>query len=300
MDSTDDPRDAAAEPRGHASPEDHRRLEAILASSSYQIAYEDGDFLMRDEMRGSRLELEFLKPDLVLRDHQLSSTIVVFGGTRVIEPRAARERLTRLEASCATRPDDPLLARELSVARRLVAKSHYYDVARELGRLVAEHHRAGTHPFTIITGGGPGIMEAANRGAYEAGGQSIGLNITLPHEQVPNAFITPDLCFQFRYFAIRKMHFMLRAKALVVFPGGYGTLDELFDALTLVQTRRVTPLPIILCGRSFWRSVLHLEHLADEGTIAYEDLELFTYAETAQEIWEAICSFHADAAPARD
>jgi uncharacterized protein (TIGR00730 family) len=175
----------------------------------------------------------------------------------------------------------------------VLAKAHYYDVAREFAQVVSRASQtAGVVDFAVITGGGPGIMEAANRGAWDVGAKSVGLNITLPHEQAPNSFITPELCFQFRYFAIRKLHFMLRARALVVFPGGFGTLDELFEALTLVQTHKVAPLPIILCGREFWEGVLDLQYLAAEGTIAYRDLELISYAETAQEIWDQIRAFH--------
>jgi uncharacterized protein (TIGR00730 family) len=269
------------------------RIATLLHAPSYRLAFEDADYLMRDELRPNRLGLEFLKPELVLQANRIRSTIVVFGGTRVLEPVAAERRVRELEAACAAAPADSRLARDLDVARRVLAKSHYYDVARDLGRLVSQNCQdSELCDFVIVTGGGPGIMEAANRGAFDVDAKSIGFNITLPHEQAPNSFITPDLCFQFRYFAIRKMHFMVRAKALVVFPGGFGTLDELFDALTLVQTHKVEPLPVILCGREFWQRTLDLEYLAAEGTIAYHDLELFSYAETAEEIWQQIRSFH--------
>ncbi|MGD8394959.1 MAG: TIGR00730 family Rossman fold protein [Candidatus Eiseniibacteriota bacterium] len=270
------------------------RLQAILASPSYRLAIEDPDYMRRDELRPSRLALEYLKPELILEEHGIVSTIVVFGGTRIAEPHEARARVHELESMLRDDPGNPELERRLAIARRVLAKSHYYEVARDFSALVSRQRQHDGQPdFVIITGGGPGIMEAANRGAHDVGAKSIGLNITIPHEQVPNSYITPDLCFLFRYFAIRKMHFMKRAQALVAFPGGYGTLDELFEALTLVQTRKVRPLPIILCGRDFWSGALNLEYLADEGTINPEDLDLFRYAETAEEIWKQIRSFHA-------
>jgi uncharacterized protein (TIGR00730 family) len=181
----------------------------------------------------------------------------------------------------------------VELAERVLAKARYYDVAREFARLVsAASQTAGRRDFAVVTGGGPGIMEAANRGAHDVGAKSIGLNITLPHEQAPNSYISPELCFQFRYFAIRKLHFMMRAKALVAMPGGYGTMDELFEALTLIQTHKVEPIPVVLCGREFWQHALDLPYLAAEGVIAYKDLDLFCYAETAQEIWDQIRSFY--------
>ena len=183
----------------------------------------------------------------------------------------------------------------MAVTERILAKSHYYEVARELGRIVgrAGQREAGCR-LIVVTGGGPGLMEAANRGAYEVGAKSAGLNIALPHEQFPNPYITPELCFQFRYFGLRKMHFMMRAKAFVAFPGGYGTLDELFEALCLIQTRKIKPLPVVLVGEQYWRRAFDAEFLAAEGTIDPEDTELFCFAETADQIWKAICAWYDD------
>jgi len=269
------------------------RLARIAASPSYVLAFEDRELLLRDELRANRLELEFLKPELIQQDHAIRSTLVVFGGTRILEAAAAEQRIRDLEAAIRQHPGDPTLQQQLEVAHRVRAKSHYYDEARKLAQIVSRaNQRDGRCDFVVVTGGGPGIMEAANRGAFDVGAKSMGLNITLPHEQHPNSYITPELCFQLRYFVIRKMHFMMRARALVVFPGGYGTLDELFEALTLVQTHKIEPLPIILCGRSFWQQALDLEFLAREGTIAPRDLELVTYAETAGEIWAIVRDFY--------
>lgn len=261
-------------------------------SSAYKKASEDIDFLNLDELRPVRLQLELLKPELALQKRRIRSTIVVFGGTRIVEPEDARRLLGTAETALLEKPDDARLKLRRDVAKRIVAKSKFYDEARAFGRLVSQaSEREDALDYVITTGGGPGIMEAANRGAWETGAESIGMNITLPHEQQPNRFITPELCFQFRYFAIRKMHFMLRAKALVAFPGGYGTMDELFEALTLVQTMKITPLPIVLMGREFWDGVINFKQFVLEGVIAPEDIELFCYAETAQEAWDRIKKF---------
>jgi uncharacterized protein (TIGR00730 family) len=270
-----------------------KNLQAILASPSYRVAYRDVDFLLTSKMRASRMELEMLKPELSFQEHGIRSTIVVFGSTRVTEPSVARENLEQAKAKLAAAPEDPRLRRAVARLERIVAKAHYYDLAREFARLVStECRKRDTDDCLVVTGGGPGIMEAANRGAYEVGAKSIGLNIRLPMEQQPNPYITPDLCFQFHYFAIRKFHFILRAKALVVFPGGFGTLDELFDALTLRQTNRMQHIPIIMFGREYWRHALDFQYLADEGTIDDEDLGLFSYADTPEEAWETIRRFH--------
>jgi len=258
-------------------------------SPSYIKAYEDINFLNRNELRPIRLQLELLKTELGMQAHDIRSTIVVFGGTRIRAPEAAEAAVKAQEARARMSPTDPGVARDLAIARNILAKSKYYQEAREFGRLVSEAgQNGGSREYVIMTGGGPGVMEAANRGAFESGAKSIGLNITLPHEQSPNPYITPDLCFQFHYFAIRKMHFMLRAKALVAFPGGYGTMDELFEALTLVQTHKVRRLPIVLMGEEFWRKVVNFEQFVLEGTIDPEDAELFRYAETATEAWSYI------------
>ncbi len=270
-----------------------KNLQEILRSPSYRMAYRDVDFLTSPDLRPMRMEMELLKAELALQQQGIGSTIVVFGGTRIVESAEAQQRLERAEQRLAETPDDPARRRAVARARRILAKSHYYDVAREFGRLVSSTCQVqGKCDYVVVTGGGPGIMEAANRGAYEVRAKSIGLNIRLPHEQQPNPYITPELCFQFRYFAMRKFHFLLRAKALVVFPGGYGTLDELFDALTLRQTRRMQEIPIIVFGREFWQQVINFQHLADEGTIDDEDLELIDYVETAEQAWEIIRKFH--------
>jgi uncharacterized protein (TIGR00730 family) len=277
----------------HNEPTPEENLQAILGSSTYVLAEEDLELLKREELRGVRLELEYRKPELTFQKHRINSTIVVFGGTRIVEPSQARDQVASLQEAIQNRPSDPELQRQLRVAKTLVAKSHYYEEARRFGALVSRSCQGvDRRELVVVTGGGPGIMEAANRGAYEAGCQSIGLNITLPHEQHPNPYITPDLCFEFHYFALRKMHFLMRAKALVAFPGGFGTLDELFEALTLLQTRTVEPLPVILVGREFWDKGVRFDHFAEEGTIDVEDLELFSYAETAEEIWGTICRFY--------
>ena len=268
-------------------------LPKILQSPSYRVAYKDVDFLARPELRPARMELELLKPELYFQQHNIRSTIVVFGSTRIIEPAAARQRLDRARRELAAAPDDPRRQRAVARAERLLQWSHYYDKAREFARLVSTVCTTnGQCDYVIITGGGPGIMEAANRGAYDAGAKSVGLNIRLPHEQQPNPYITPDLCFQFHYFAMRKMHFLLRAKALVVFPGGFGTLDELFDALTLRQTGRMQTIPVILFGREYWQHAIDFHYMADQGVIADEDLDLLSFAETADEAWTMIRKFH--------
>jgi len=273
-------------------PEAQERIRRILEHPSYVRADRDVRFLERSELRPSRLSFDYLKAELILKEHGIASTIVVFGGTRVVEPAAALRRLQAARRALADDPDDPGKRHLVVVAERIVAKSRYYDVAREFGRIVSEERGKAEGELVIVTGGGPGIMEAANRGAFDAGAKSVGLNITLPLEQFPNPYITPELCFQFRYFGIRKLHFMKRAKALVAFPGGYGTFDELFDALTLIQTAKIEPVPVILVGREFWTSAFDARFLADEGVIDEEDLEIFTYAETAREIWDLIRAWH--------
>jgi uncharacterized protein (TIGR00730 family) len=268
-------------------------LEAILASPSYQLAERDVEFLQRNELRPVRMQLELLKAELELERHDIRSTVVAFGGTQIVERQQAEQRLQEARAAAESHPDDTRLQRMVRRAERILAKSPYYDAAREFCRLVSEKSRSDpAYDYVVVTGGGPGIMEAANRGAYDVGANSIGLNITLPQEQTPNPYITPELCFQFHYFAIRKMHFLIRAKALVVFPGGFGTLDELFDALTLRQTQRMQEIPIILFGRDYWDRVIDFQFLADEGVIADQHLELIDYAETPQEAWDLLITFH--------
>jgi len=270
-------------------PEAPARIAAITHDPSYREADQDSDFLRRADMRGVRLALDYEKPQHLLAELDVAHTIVVFGSTRIPEPETARRNCSELAAAFAGRPDDAALNERLAVARRIEAKSRYYDVAREFGRLVGLcGDRAIGGRVMVMTGGGPGIMEAANRGAHDAGARSIGLNITLPHEQYPNPYVTPGLCFSFHYFAMRKLHFLMRARALVAFPGGYGTMDELFEVLTLAQSRKIDPVPVILVGEEYWRRVFDADFLVAEGTIDLEDRELFWYAETAAEIWRDI------------
>ncbi len=277
-------------------PEASRRIQAILQSPAYRRADRDVDFLGDNDVRGTRLQLDYLKTELNLRRQGIEQTIVVFGSARIPDPVVAKERVDDLRAAQEKTPDDTALAEELRIARRTLANSGYYTVAREFAALVA---RSGAGPddtrVTIMTGGGPGIMEAANRGAYEAGSKSIGLNITLPHEQVPNSYISEELAFLVRYFGIRKLHFLLRARALVAFPGGFGTLDEVFETLTLVQTKTIEPLPVVLVGEVFWRRAFDPDFLIGEGVISAEDRQLFSYAETADQIWSEICAWHREA-----
>jgi uncharacterized protein (TIGR00730 family) len=259
-------------------------------SSSYRLAYADTEFLLREELRPVRLQLELLKPELILQEMGIESTVVIFGSTRIPDADTAAQRLAEAEANSRQAPGNPDLTQGVKIAKRIMAKARYYDEARKLARLItagSDYHR-----LVVITGGGSGIMEAANRGAHDAGGLSIGLNIVLPLEQCPNPYITPELSFQFHYFAIRKLHFLLRAKALVAFPGGFGTLDELFETLTLIQTRKVTPVPVLLFGQDFWSRIINFEELVAEGTIDQANLELFQYVETAEQAWEAIKTFY--------
>ncbi len=277
-------------------PEAFKRVQAILNSPSYRLAEEDVDFLARDELRGERLLIEYYKPELLLEEHGIRDAIVVYGSTRICEPAAARRKVERLRDKFAADAGDKALERQLAVAERILAKSHYYDIAREFGRIVSQaNNQPGAHRV-IMTGGGPGIMEAANRGAFDIGAKSIGLNIDLPHEQYPNPYITTDLCFRFHYFALRKLHLLQRTRALVAFPGGYGTFDELFEVLTLIQTRKIAPIPVVLVGESYWRNVVDIDAMVEEGVIDAEDRELFWFAETAQEIWDGIRHWHAESA----
>jgi uncharacterized protein (TIGR00730 family) len=273
-------------------------MERILTSPSYSLAQDDRDLLDRPEMRGVRMLLELGKPELAFQADAITSTVIVFGGTQIVERPAAERRLSEarraLTRAQGGRPDVvSRLERELQRSERLLSYCRYYEAAREFARLVSIDNQCDDkRDFVVVTGGGPGIMEAANRGAFDVGCKSIGLNIKLPAEQQPNPFITPELCFQFKYFAMRKFHFILRAAAVVLFPGGFGTLDEMFETLTLRQTQRMQPVPIVLFGRDYWKNVVNFQFLADSGVIADEHLELFSYAETATEAWEQILAFH--------
>ncbi|MBM4001045.1 MAG: TIGR00730 family Rossman fold protein [Planctomycetes bacterium] len=273
-------------------PDRQTQLTKILSSPTYRLAEHDTEFLGRPELRPVRLQLELLKPEMAFSAAGVRSTIVIFGGTQIVEEAEARRRLDDARTRAAAEPSNTVHARALKRAERILAKAAYYEAAREFARIVSTACQTnGECDYVVVTGGGPGIMEAANRGAFESGAKSIGLNITLPAEQVPNPYITPELCFQFHYFALRKLHFLLRARALVIFPGGFGTLDELTDALTLRQTNRMQHIPIVLVGREYWRRVIDFQFLADEGVIADEHLELIQYAETPEEAWEIISTF---------
>jgi uncharacterized protein (TIGR00730 family) len=237
--------------------------------------------------------LELEKPEMAFQADKIHSTVIVFGGTAIVERPAAERRLSDARRRLAASPSDRALRREVERSERLLALSKYYDDAREFARLVSIDNQCDDRrDFVVVTGGGPGVMEAANRGAFDVGCKSIGLNIKLPAEQQPNPFITPELCFQFRYFALRKFHFILRAAGVVLFPGGFGTLDEMFETLTLRQTHRMQPVPIILFGREYWSKIIDFQAMADEGVIADDHLRLFSYAETPQEAWQEIVDFH--------
>jgi len=256
-------------------------------SPAYKLAFQDMDFLLREDLRPIRFQLELLKPQLLLDEAHIGSTFVMYGSARIPEPSKARALL-----ELAT--DDEARA----VAEKLVAKSKYYDMARELARLASNFPRdeQGKRHFVVCSGGGPSIMEAANRGAQDVHAESIGLNIVLPHEQAPNPYVTPSLSMQFHYFALRKMHFLLHARALAAFPGGFGTFDELFELLTLIQTGKVAPIPVLLFGREFWERVVNFEALVEEGVVSRRDLDIFTYVESAAEGWAVVQRFYKDRA----
>jgi uncharacterized protein (TIGR00730 family) len=254
-------------------------------SAAYRLAFQDNEFLLREDLRPVRFQLELLKPELLMAEAQIESTFVFYGSARIPEPEEAQARI-----DAATTPE------QRRIAENLGRKARYYDEARKLARIAAAYppNPAGCRHFVVCSGGGPSIMEAANRGAADIGAQTIGMNIVLPHEQAPNRFVTPELSFQFHYFALRKMHFLLRARALAVFPGGFGTFDEFFELLTLIQTGKMKPIPILLFGRDFWNRVVNFEALADEGVIAPSDLNLITWVETAEEAWAAVEAFYED------
>lgn len=274
-------------------PEVERNRQAILRSPGYRKAEIDIDFLGRAAQRPIRMQLELHKVETLLRENKIDSTVVVFGGTQIVERHIAEARLATTREVLAANPHDAKAKRGVVRAESVFAKTRFYDEAREFARIVSSSCQTnGKCNFVIATGGGPGIMEAANRGAFEIGARSIGFNIELPHEQEPNPYITPELCFQFNYFALRKFHFILRAAALVVFPGGFGTLDELFNTLTLRQTGRMQEIPIILYGKEYWQNVINFQYLADQGVIADDDVELCYYADTPADAWKIIADFH--------
>ena len=268
-----------------------KNLNLIINSDTYKLAYEDIGLLNRNEMRGVRMLLEITKPDLILEENKILSTIIIFGGASIAEESKTKEKIDDIKKLIKKNPSSVLLKRNLNRLENLLLMSHYYQSAREFSKLASINNQSKScNSHVIVTGGGPGIMEAANRGAFEANCKSIGLNISLPNEQIPNAFITPGLCFKFNYFALRKIHFVMRSIGAVFFPGGFGTLDELFELLTLRQTGMKNKIPIILFGREYWDKIINFEYLADLGLISDEHLNLFEYADTASEAWEIINS----------
>ena len=267
-------------------------LEAILKSSTYKLAHEDLDLLNTDEMRGVRMLLEITKPEQIIEKENIISTVIVFGGVHISEEIASQRRLDDAVKLLSRNPKSKSLNKTVERLKNLHSISHYYSSARELSKLISlDSKRKSPNSNVIVTGGGPGIMEAANRGAFDAGCKSIGLNISLPNEQHPNSFITPGLCFKFNYFAMRKFHFVMRSSAAVFFPGGFGTLDELFELLTLRQTAMKKKIPIILFGRSYWEKLINFQFLLDMGLIGENDLSIFQYADTANEAWHLIKDF---------
>ncbi len=274
------------------SKELQKRREKLLKSKAYIKAYEDIDFLKEDEQRPIRLQLELLKPETILHKYGIKNTVVCFGSARTFEKKEAVKRVAFIEKMLKNKPNDPDLKLKLKNAKALLKSSRYYEEARRFAYMAGSKFINGNEKLTVVTGGGPGIMEAANRGAYEAGEKNIGLNITLPMEQGANPYISEEFCFRFHYFAIRKMHFVMRARALVVFPGGFGTMDELFEVLTLVQTGKKRKLPIILFGPEYWENTINFKNMADWGYISYQDVNIFKYAKTAEEAWDIIEEFY--------
>ena len=267
----------------------NKNLELIISSSNYQLAHEDRELLNSDEMRGVRMLLEINKPEKILEEQKILSTIIVFGGASLSDKSSIDHRIELVKNSLTKDPSSSNLDRELTRLKNLQSISHYYDSAREFAKIVSrQNQKEHCNSHVIVTGGGPGIMEAANRGAFDADCKSIGLNISLPNEQHPNAYITPGLCFKFNYFALRKFHFVMRSVAAVFFPGGFGTFDELFELLTLRQTGMKTEIPIILFGRDYWSKVINFQFLSDHGLISDEHMNLFQYADSASEAWDII------------
>ena len=274
-------------------PQADKLIKNLMSSESYHIATQDSSFLDSYETRGIRLELDYLKSELAMKELGVEHTIAVFGSARIVEFKTAKKKVDFLEKELAKDPMCQAIRSQLHTAQRMVEKSVYYDDARKFGALVG---KSGKNPedcrVMIITGGGPGIMEAANRGAHDVGAKSIGLNINLPHEQFPNPYITPELCFQFHYFAIRKLHFLNRAKALVVYPGGFGTFDELFETLTLIQTKKIELMPIVLVSNYYWNRAINFEFLREEGVISHTDLEIFKIVDNANQAWQYILDWY--------
>ena len=269
-------------------------IKTILAHPSYRIAEEDPDFMQSYEGRGTRLSIDYLKAELTMARLGIKYTIVVFGSARIVERKTAMYRLKIIQEGAERNPQSKALLQQLHTAERMVEKSFYYDDARRFGSHVGKSGKSSDDcRVTLMTGGGPGIMEAANRGAYDVGARSVGLNIGLPHEQFPNPYITPELCFQFHYFAIRKLHFLNRAKALVVYPGGFGTFDELFETMTLIQTGKTEAIPVVLVGKSYWSKAINFDFLSEEGLIAQKDREIYTIVDNADDAWGHILNWYA-------
>ncbi len=267
-------------------------IEQLQDHHSYRLAFADSDFLMQDELRHVRLQLEYLKPQLVMEQHNINATIVVFGSARFLSPEHAQTELSKAQQQLAT-ADTPEQRQAVKLAEKQLRNSQYYAASQQFAALATRYSCCHADcAMTIISGGGPGVMEAANRGAMDAGGASIGLNIVLPKEQQPNPYITPQFCFQFHYFAIRKMHFLQRARALVAFPGGFGTLDELFETLTLLQTKKAEKVPVILYDKAFWQRLINFDMLVEEGLISPQDLQLIQFVDTPEQAWQIIYDFY--------
>ena len=269
------------------------RVKALVESPAYRPATDDPEFLETSDLRAVRLQLEYIKPELSMREQGIGSTIIVFGSARLLSGEQLDARCTKIDEQLSLSPENKVLLAKRKILEKRKKYVKYYDEARRFSAIVSkrfqDEHRC---DFVVVTGGGPGIMEAANRGADDVNARSIGLNIDLPKEQQPNPFISPELCFQFRYFALRKLHFLMRAKALLAFPGGFGTFDELFEVLTLVQTKKVPPLPIVLMGREFWSKAINFDFLAEEGFISVQDLTLFKITDSADEALQFINDFY--------
>ena len=280
-------------PFSSAKTEVQKRGHKKIAWPAFELAFLDHDFLLHKSLRSVRLQLELLKPELSQQKLKIESTIVVFGSARVPDHETAQQQLKQAQQKLKKSPTNPSYKRNFKIAQKKFAQSKYYQEAQRFAQIVSERcQKNRRRHFVIVTGGGPGIMEAANRGAQDVKAKSIGLNIVLPHEQYPNPFISPELCFQFHYFAIRKMHFLIRSRALVCFPGGYGTLDELFEALTLLQTKKIKPIPLLLFDKKYWSKLINFKLLVDEGMICPSDLKLFHYVESAEQAWKIIAKFY--------
>ena len=284
---------ADSKPFSSAKVEVKKRNRQKVAWPAYELAFLDHDFLLHKSLRSVRLQLELLKPELSQQKLKIESTIVVFGSARVMDPEVTKQELKQVQQKLKQNPSSTSAKRAEKLLKNRLEKGKYYQETQRFSQIVSERcQKNRRRHFVIVTGGGPGIMEAANRGAQDVKAKSIGLNIVLPHEQNPNPYISPELCFQFHYFAIRKMHFLIRARALVCFPGGYGTLDELFETLTLLQTKKIKPIPLLLFGKKYWSKLIDFDFLVSEGMIDANDLKFFRFVETAEQAWKIIAEFY--------